>query len=232
MTCKTKYVLGEKGRDGCQTCACLPEAQPPAVVLKPEPERHECLAVAHCIVSCHHGYSLSGQGECQKCSCNPAPTQPPARHQECTATLNCMLSCKHGYQLGSAGHDGCPECLCLQPQPQKVEVIPVKLVTCSSALTCSAGCTVGYKCGDDGCPTCECIHPQVVGILHVTEVHTSKQVSCTTAFSCPDKCTLGYKCGDDGCPTCECLIAVHTETSGKLRVIRASKIDRIDGVVR
>ena len=40
----------------------------------------------------------------------------------------------------------------------KVQV--VYEVKCPRALTCSQGCSVGYKCSTDGCPTCDCIEPQ------------------------------------------------------------------------
>ena len=48
-------------------------------------------------------------------------------------------------------------------------------VKCSSKLSCSSGCNVGYKCGTDGCPTCDCIKPQ--------SMYNIKKKSLFTGFS-------------------------------------------------
>lgn len=226
MTCKGKYILGEHGKDGCQSCACVPEPEP--VIVQPV-EKKECHETVMCMLSCKHGYSLSPKcndgchDECQKCTCiepTPAPVILQTHKVECPKTLECMLQCKNGYHLGSAGPDGCPECSCLAPKPVVKVIYEVK---CAQALTCPRGCSVGYRCDNDGCPTCECIEPQVVGVLTVHEVHTTQQLSCKTALTCPKSCSLGYKCGDDGCPTCECLVEVHTVSNVKPMLVQPTK---------
>lgn len=202
MTCNTRYVLGQRGSDGCQSCTCLPA---PTEAPKPAPTK-SCMSTVLCMLSCKTGYSLGATGSdgCQTCTCVAPPTQPPtappAKVLTCSHTIQCMLNCKNGYTLGNTGTDGCPQCACVVPT--KV----VEVLTCSKNIQCNSGCGAGYKCGTDGCPTCSCIKPAVVGL---TVVEVIKQpVRCTTAFSCPSSCELGYKCGSDGCPTCQCLIAV------------------------
>ncbi|XP_048751348.2 uncharacterized protein LOC125663075 [Ostrea edulis] len=205
MTCRTTYMLGERGSDGCQSCTCLPA---PTEAPKPAPTK-SCMSTVLCMLSCKTGYSLGATGSdgCQTCTCVAPPTQPPTtpapKVLTCSHTIQCMLNCKQGYTLGNTGTDGCPQCACVVPT--KV----IEVLTCSKNIECNSGCGAGYKCGHDGCPTCECIKPATVG-LTVVEI-VKQPVRCTTAFSCPASCELGYKCGDDGCPTCQCLVAVTTD---------------------
>lgn len=53
----------------------------------------------------------------------------------------------------------------LRPMPSVFVISATRVqlvyeVKCSQALSCSRGCSVGYKCSKDGCPTCDCIEPQ------------------------------------------------------------------------
>ncbi|XP_052254828.1 spore coat protein SP87-like isoform X2 [Dreissena polymorpha] len=190
----------------------------------------ECAATLLCASTCDSGYQLgsTSSGGCRACSCPSShhvstttiqyivQTVQPAE-KECTHTAHCMRTCESGYTMQTTDGHGCPECACIQverpyeypieiavePPPER-QYIQTYEVTCR-AHSCSAGCTVGYKCGSDGCPSCECIHPSVVGLSTVTQVYVERPLTCRQSLACSSRCSTGYTCGSDGCPTCQCI---------------------------
>ncbi|XP_052084309.1 major surface-labeled trophozoite antigen 417-like isoform X2 [Mytilus californianus] len=213
MTCKSRYVLGAKGRDGCNTCTCIPEPTPAPTKA---PAKMSCMSTVMCMLTCKNGYQLGATKTdgCQECAC--VVPQVVKMEVTCASKLTCSSGCNVGYKCGT---DGCPTCGCIKPQVVGLKVVEVvqKQVTCTSSFSCPSKCSLGYKCGTDGCPTCEClvaVHTEQKPVI-VTEplkqpsktetVTLLKQ--CPATFNCMTSCKEGYTLGSagrDGCPACTC----------------------------
>lgn len=210
LSCPYGCTVGYKGdEEGCPTCKCV---EPSETRLRIEVKTTTidsaltCNPRFSCVDKCSLGYK-TGYNSCPTCVClEPVTAQQPHPLSQMTSPEIVQSS-----GLGCIG----PACSAIHAVPQRL------VLQCEQPLTCSYGCTVGFKTDMEGCPKCSCIAPSET--THKNEVHNvvvEKELECEEQFVCQEQCAFGIKTGRDGCPSCTCLQPVKGYLQGTIPMTR------------
>lgn len=128
--CEFGYVYAE---DGCVTCECLKNKDPPA----------NCTQL-NCL-ECESGYKRDNNG-CETCNCRSEIYTK--RDEENCPLLNCA-PCENGHKIDL---NGCKLCQCLSTFNKTMDIL--KESDCP--LYKCVPCEHGYQIDSNGCQTCDC----------------------------------------------------------------------------
>ncbi|KAK3095488.1 hypothetical protein FSP39_015286 [Pinctada imbricata] len=210
LSCKDGYELGQKGKDGCQTCKCT-KSKGMKLVHKENTDK-SCPLTDICIKSCRYELKLGKKGNdgCPSCACVKNKGTP----KTCDDVIKCMLECDGEYTLSESRDSECPSCTC------NTAAVPTlvhkETSTCEDLVVkCMKDCRNGYHLQavpGRQCPSCKCLPPPPTAapVPQKTNVYDLLH-ECPATINCMTNCKSGYDlqtAPGQHCPVCSCNTAV------------------------
>uniref|UniRef100_K1R5R8 Uncharacterized protein n=1 Tax=Magallana gigas TaxID=29159 RepID=K1R5R8_MAGGI len=147
LFCHRGCVLGYKhGDHGCPSCSCISPSGEVGSYNTISMLMKYCTNVAHCVNSCHGGFSLTGSeaGRCPACTCTIQHHSHQDIHRMCPETFRCGEMCADGFTLKNEPGNPCPACYCITGQIKvTASPQPIHPIQTGSHVMVDTGVTAG-----------------------------------------------------------------------------------------